>query len=57
MPCLALPWHAVALACRALALALPHSRHFEKVRLLEAWDDGVGWHALALLPIQGIPRK
>ena len=29
-PCLALPWHAVA-------LALPHSRHFEKVRLLEAW--------------------
>ncbi|KAI5341522.1 hypothetical protein L3X38_009397 [Prunus dulcis] len=31
------PWRAVALACRALALALPHSRHFEKVRLLEAW--------------------
>ena len=36
-PCLALPCHAVGLACRALALALPHSRHFEKVRLLEAW--------------------
>ena len=33
LPCVALPWHAVA-------LALPHSRHSEKVRLLEAWHVG-----------------
>ena len=41
----------IALPCRALpclaprhALALPQSRHFEKVRLLEVWD-GLAWHA------------
>ena len=67
MPCLGLR-HALALACLGLALALPHSRHFEKVRLLEAWHGvalacvgmsclGLGmpshWHC----PIQGISRK
>ena len=47
LSCLALPCCALALACLGLALALPHSRHFDKVRLLEAWH-GVALQALAL---------
>ena len=59
----ALPCCALALACLGLdmpclglALALPHSRHFEKVRLLEAWHGVslacVGMKCLGIAPFK-----
>ena len=45
MSCLGLDMPCLALPCLALALALPHSRHFKKVRLLEAWH-ALPWHVL-----------
>ncbi|KAI5336133.1 hypothetical protein L3X38_026267 [Prunus dulcis] len=44
-----LAWRGLGMPClgHGLALALPHSRHFEKVRLLEAWH-GVALACLAL---------
>ena len=68
MPCLGLrwhvvpwPWHALAclgldMPCLGLALALPHSRHFKKVRLLEAWH-ALPWHVLPwhVVPWHALP--
>ncbi|CAL8989282.1 unnamed protein product, partial [Prunus brigantina] len=48
LPCFALRWHVVPWHALALAMALPQSSYFEKVRLLEAWHGMAlawPWHA------------
>ena len=56
MSCLGLDMPCLALPCLALALALPHSRHFKKVRLLEAWH-ALPWHVLPwhVVPWHALP--